>query len=75
MINTSDSLKGKKEDDPNWIKEIVAYIYANKKQELKEEYKILFRDLFFEYQIEGLKPKEAIEKAKKILECFNKINK
>ena len=75
MIYNSDSLIGKKDNDPDWIKEIVAYIYANKKQELKKEYKILFRDLFFEYQIEGLKPKEAIEKAKKVLKCFNKINK
>ena len=36
------------------------------------QYKKLFRDLFFEYQIEGLKPKEAMKKAKKVLACFKK---
>ena len=72
MKTENDALRGRKENDPEWIKQIVASLYANKKPVLNDEYKKLFRDLFFEYQIEGLKPKEAIEKAKKVLACFKK---
>jgi len=65
-------LQCKKEDDPEWIKEIAFQLSILKKQKITDEDKKLFRDLFFEYQRDGLSPKDAIEKAKNIILSFKK---
>ena len=65
-------LLGKPEDDPEWIKEIAFQLSILKKQKITDEDKKLFRDLFFEYQRDGLSPKDAIEKAKNIILSFKK---
>ncbi len=67
-------LLGKKGDDPEWVKEIVSFASAYKKLKITDEYKKLLRDLYFEYQRDGLKPKDAMEKAKNVLASF-KIQK
>ena len=63
-------LLGKKENDPEWIQNISCYFFTYRKNEKSDEYMKEFRELFFEYRRDGLKPKEAWEKAKRILDCF-----
>ncbi len=65
-------LLGSPENDPEWVKELADY---TKKGELnlKDEDKKLIRELFFEYQRDGLSPKDAIKKAKDTVLCFKKI--
>ncbi len=65
-------LLGKPKDDPEWIKEIAFQISILKKRKITDEDKKLFRELFFEYQRDGLSPKDAIEKAKNIILSFKK---
>ena len=65
-------LLGKPEDDPEWIKEIAFQLSILKKQKITDEEKKLFRELFFEYQRDGLSPKDAIEKAKNVVLSFGK---
>ncbi len=59
-------IMGKKENDPKWVKDIASYLRNDK----EEKYKKQLRKLFLEYTREGLKPIEAWEKAKRVLECF-----
>ena len=66
------ALLGKPKDDPEWIKEITFQLSILKKQKITDEDKKLFRELFFEYQRDGLSPKDAIEKAKNIILSFKK---
>jgi len=63
-------LIGKPEDDPEWVKEIASQISLLKKKRVTDEEKKLFRELFFEYQRDGLSPKDAIEKAKNVVLSF-----
>jgi len=63
-------LLGKKENDPEWIQDVACYFFTYRKNEKSDEYMKEFRELFFEYRRDGLKPKEAWEKAKRILDCF-----
>jgi hypothetical protein len=63
---------GKPKDDPEWIKEIAFQVSILKKRKVTDEDKKLFRELFFEYQRDGLSPKDAIEKAKNIVLSFGK---
>ena len=57
---------GNREDDPEWIKDIAFHIGVRK----SDEYNRQLRELFLEYRIEGLRPKEAWEKARRILAAF-----
>ncbi len=63
-------LIGKPEDDPEWVKEIASQISLLKKKRVTDEEKKLFREIFFEYQRDGLSPKDAIEKAKNVVLSF-----
>ncbi len=65
-------LIGKPEDDPEWVKEIASQISLLKKKRVTDEEKKLFREIFFEYQRDGLSPKDAIEKAKNVVLSFKK---
>ena len=64
-------LQGSPKNDPEWIKEISNYTKTGKLN-LTDEDKKLIRELFLEYQRDGLAPKNAIEKAKNIVLCFKK---
>ena len=70
MSGRQNSLQGKKGDDPEWVKEILSHLITSKKQEITDKYKKLFRDLYFDYLRDGLKPKDAIEKAKNVVLSF-----
>ena len=63
-------LLGKKENDPEWIQDISCYFFTYRKNEKSDEYKKELHDLFLEYKRDGLKSKEAWEKAKMALDCF-----
>lgn len=65
---------GTKGSDPEWINELVSFLITTKDKDVINEYKRLFRDLYFDYLKEGLRPKDAIEKAKNIVTSF-KIKK
>jgi len=65
-------LQGKPEDDPEWVKEIASQISLIKKKKITDINKKLLRELFLDYQRDGLSPKEAIEKAKNIILSFKK---
>ncbi|UCD14336.1 MAG: hypothetical protein JSW60_02675 [Thermoplasmatales archaeon] len=57
---------GRKENDPEWIKDVAFYVKSGKADTYKEQ----LRELFLEYTREGLDAKEAWEKAKRVLASF-----
>jgi len=63
-------LKGKKEDDPEWVQDIACYFFTHQKKEKTYEYEDEIRELFLEYKRDGLKSKDAWEKAKRVISCF-----
>ncbi len=63
-------LPGDSEDDPEWIQDISCYFFTYRKNGKSDEYKKELHDLFLEYTEEGMGPKGAMEKAKRILDCF-----
>jgi len=63
-------LKGKKENDPEWIQNISCYFFTYKKNEKSDEFKKELHDLFLEYKKEGMEPNEAWYKARKVMDCF-----
>jgi hypothetical protein len=72
MGEAAEVLQGKPQNDPEWVKEIASQLSYLKGRTLTNEERILLRELFIEYQQDGLKPKDAIEKAKNILLSFKK---
>ena len=68
MNKDKQYLKGKKGEDPDWIRDISSYFFAYKNN--SKEYKKELRELYIVYLNEGLNSKEAIDKAKKILDSF-----
>ena len=65
-------LLGKPEDDPDWVKEIASQISLIKKKKITDINKKLLRELFLDYQRDGLSPRDAIEKAKNVIFSFLK---
>ena len=63
-------LLGKKEDDPEWIQDISCCFFTYRKNGKTNGYKNELRKLFLEYKRDGMKSKEAWEKAKTVLDCF-----
>ena len=64
-------LLGTKEQDPDWIIELVdAYLQKDIKG-LTDYQKKMLCDQYFEYLRDGFNPKDAIEKAFKIVSCFS----
>jgi len=63
-------LMGKKGGDPEWIQDISCYFFTYRKNGKTDEHMKELRELFLEYRRDGLKQKEAWEKAKKVLDCF-----
>ena len=63
-------LKGKKGDDPEWVRNIACYFFTDRKKGKTDGYDAEVRELFFEYKRDGLKSKDAWEKAKRVVSCF-----
>jgi len=64
-------LQGKKGDDPEWVRDIACYFFADRKKEKTDGYNAEVRELFFEYRRDGLNSKDAWEKAKRVVSCFD----
>ena len=64
------ALLGRKENDPEWIKEIASCVKSGE----TDKYNRQLRELFLDSTRDGLAPKEAWEKARRVLASFE-INK
>lgn len=60
-----------KKRDPDWIKVIANTLLDISINDLSDHQKKMLRDQYLDNLREGLKPKEAIEKALQIVLCFN----
>ena len=60
------------ENDPEWIIETVKELFNKDINSLSKNQKKMLQDQYFDYLEDGLQPKEAMEKALKIILCFNK---
>ena len=63
------AIKGKKEDDPDWIIDIASYLFLKRLNKTDKRYKLL-KELFLEYRNEGLSSRNAFKKAKRVLDSF-----
>ena len=63
-------LQGKIGDDPEWVHDIACYFFTQRKKEKTDGYQAQIRELFLEYKKDGLKSKDAWEKAKRVVSCF-----
>ena len=63
-------MQGKKGDDPEWVQDIACYFFTHLKKEKTDGYEAEIRELFLEYKRDGLNSKDAWEKAKRIVSCF-----
>jgi len=63
-------LRGKKEYDPEWIRSIAHFLLTIEKEGKPDEHMKELRELFLEYRRDGLKQKEAWEKARLVIDCF-----
>ena len=60
------NIRGRKGEDPEWIKDISSIVdLEGEKIDVHQ-----LRDLFFEYKRDGMSTREALQKAKKILNAF-----
>lgn len=59
-----------KKNNSEWIKKVALYSSVIKVQDLTDEDKKLLVELSLVYKINGLKPKEALQKAKRVLASF-----
>jgi hypothetical protein len=66
-------LQGTKHNDPDWITEIAIGVLDIKINDLSEKQKKMLRETYLENIRDGMKPKEAIEKAVEIVKCFNQL--
>ena len=57
-------------NDPDWITEIVAILLDINVNELSAHQKKILRDTYIDNLRDGMKPKDAIENAFKIVKCF-----
>jgi len=64
-------LQGKKELDPEWIVELVDGYLSKDVKKLLDYQKKMLRDQYLDYLRDGLRPKDAIEKAFEIVLCFS----
>ena len=71
MLNMEKKvLHGKKGDDPEWVQDVACYSFTHRKKEKTDGHEAEIRELFLEYKMDGLKSKDAWEKAKRIVSCF-----
>ena len=67
----TNKLLGAKEQDPDWILELVDGYLQRDIKNLTDYQKKMLCDQYFEYLREGCSPKDAIKKAFKIISCFS----
>ena len=60
-----------KKRDPEWIKVLANAVLDIDFNKLSDSQKKMLRDQFLDNMRDGLRPKEAIQKALKIVLCFN----
>ena len=60
-----------KKCDPEWIKVIANALLDININDLSDRQKKMLRDQYLDFIRDGLKPKDAIEKALQIVLCFN----
>ncbi len=63
-------LKGTKKSVPKWRKEIIGSIFYIDSDKLSDKQKKMIHDLYIDNLRDGLKPKEAMDKAFQIVTCF-----
>ena len=64
-------LQSTKDHDPVWIIETVEEIFKKDINSLSKNQRKILRDQYLDYLKEGLRPKEAMEKAILIVTCFD----
>jgi len=62
LITTTKRKRGSE-----WSSAMAFYLAYCQESGKSQEYQKNLRELFFEYRLEGLKPRDALEKAKKVL--------
>jgi len=67
-----DRIKNTKKYDPEWIKVVANALLDININNLSDRQKKMLRDQYLDYIRDGLKPKDAIDKALQIVLCFNK---
>lgn len=63
-------LKGTKKSVSKWRKESIGSIFYIDSDKLSDKQKKLIHDLYIDNLRDGLKPKEAMDKAFQIVTCF-----
>lgn len=66
----SRNIQGVKKSDPAWIKEIAMALLDRNISNLSENQIKILRNLYLENLRDGLKPKEAMNRAFQIVTCF-----
>ena len=64
-------MKNIKKHDPDWIKVIANTLLDININDLSDHQKKMLRDQYLDNLRDGLKPKEAIERALQIVSCFD----
>lgn len=64
-------LQGLREKDPEWIKEIAEGLLDVNINNLSNDQKKMLSDNYIENLHEGLKPRDAMQKALQVVLCFN----
>jgi hypothetical protein len=64
-------IQSNKEQDPEWIVETVKELFKKDINNLSKNQRKILRDQYLDNLREGLRPKEAMEKAILIVSCFN----
>jgi hypothetical protein len=60
----------KNQADPEWVNDLVIFINKNHFKKITDELKKVFIELYFENLRNGMKPNDALEKAKATISCF-----
>lgn len=67
MVKNKKRIFGKKDNDPEWIRNVAYYFESHKGDKYKNE----LRELFMDYIREGMRPEVAWKKAQKVLDSFD----
>ena len=57
--------------DPTWVVDIVSFVSDKSNEHILRDNKEVLRSLFLEYIEDGMKPKEALLKAKNVVLSFH----
>jgi hypothetical protein len=56
--------------DPEWLRELATFLNDNGNQEKFKAVKTIFYETYLENIRDGMRPKDAIQKAKSVAICF-----